>query len=73
MKRYCSNCKRVNEVSEGDIETAKENKVYPFIGITHVYQVKYYQCPVCMALCEVERQLIECLKDGKPAPLDTPV
>ena len=73
MKRYCSNCKRVNEVADKDIETAEHKENYPFIGITQVFQIRYYQCPVCMKLCEIERQLIRVLKDGKPVPLDTPV
>ena len=52
MERLCPKCKKMIQVNEVDLHTATFNKFYPFINMKHVYQTKYYQCPVCNNLCE---------------------
>lgn len=73
MERLCSNCKRKVNVSDKQIHESHRNEHFPFIGMKHVYQVKYFQCPFCMQLSELESQLIECWKDGKQVPISTPL
>ena len=74
MKYLCTNCGEITELTDKiAIHEAPQETNYPFIGLKHVYRIKYFQCPICNELCEIERILVESWKDGKQVTLNTPL
>ena len=73
MTGLCPTCNSLVSYTRKGERVYTETKNYPFIHMSHEYEVRRVMCPVCQMSFEVERTLMKAFKDGKEVPLDTPI